>query len=202
MTQETISLFDSISTQRAIRRFNDKAVSDEAVETILSAATRAPSGGNLQPWCFIVIRDVEIKRRLGKWYLSEWQTGTAGMTTLTQPYRRDAELSQHMMVASALILACIEHGEADVRPGPVTQGASIYPAIQNLMLAARALGLGTVLTTLHIQYEAEIKTFLHISSSVETAGLIPVGYPAEGERFGGARRRPLSEVVFHDLWCP
>ena len=195
MTQEKISLFDAISTQRAIRRFTVKAVFDEAIETILSAATRAPSGGNLQPWRF-----VEIKRRLGEWYLSAWQTATAGMTILTQPYRRGAELSYQTMVAPALILVCIDHGEAGVRPGPVTQGASIYPAIQNLMLAARGLRLGTVLTTLHTQYEAEIKTFLHIPSSVETAALIPVGYPAEGERFGGARRRPLSEVVFHDRW--
>ena len=68
------------------------------------------------------------------------------------------------------------------------------------MLAARALGLDTVLTTLHTQYEDEIKTFLHIPPSVETAALIPVGYPAEEERFGGARRKPLSEVVFHDRW--
>ena len=92
------------------------------------------------------------------------------------------------------------HDDAGVRPGPVTKGASIYPAVQNLMLAARALGLGTVLTTLHTQYEDEIKTFLHIPASVETAALIPVGYPAEDVRFGGARRRPLSEVVFHDRW--
>jgi nitroreductase len=68
------------------------------------------------------------------------------------------------------------------------------------MLAARALGLGTVLTTLHTQYENEIKALLNIPASVETAALIPVGYPAEGIRFGHARRHALSEVVFHDRW--
>jgi len=72
--------------------------------------------------------------------------------------------------------------------------------IQNLLLAARALGLGTVLTTLHTQYEREIKALLHIPETVETAALIPVGYPAEGSHFGRARRRPLSEVVFHERW--
>jgi len=195
-----MSLFEAISSQRAIRRFSDQPVSDEAIETMLSAATRAPNGGNRQPWRFIVMRDAEIKRRLGQWYLSAWQDATAEMAVLTQPYRHGAELAQQMATVPVLILACIDHGEAGIRPGPVTQGASIYPAVQNLMLAARALGLGTVLTTLHRQYEDEIKRLLHIPASVETAALIPVGYPAEGERFGGARRRPLSEVVFHDRW--
>jgi nitroreductase len=65
---------------------------------------------------------------------------------------------------------------------------------------ARALGLGTVLTTLHTQYESEIKALLNIPETVETAALIPVGYPAEGMRLGRARRRPWSEVVFHDRW--
>ena len=200
MAKETISLFDAISRQRAIRHFSDQPVSDEAIETILGAATCAPNGGNRQPWRFIAIRDAEIKRQLGEWYLSAWQEATAKMEALTQPYRHGAELSQQMATVPVLILVCIDHGDAGVRPGPVTQGASIYPAVQNLMLAARALGLGTVLTTLHTQYEDEIKALLHIPASVETAALIPVGYPAEGLRFGGARRKPLSEVVFHDRW--
>jgi nitroreductase len=122
------------------------------------------------------------------------------MTTLTQPYRHGAELAQQMATVPVLILACIDQGAAGPGPGPVTRGASIYPAVQNLLLAARALGLGTVLTTLHTQYEQEIKALLHIPATVETAALIPVGYPAEGARFGQARRRPLSAVVFHDRW--
>ena len=200
MTDTTISLFDAIQSQRAIRHFSDQPVSDHAIEMMLSAATHAPNGGNQQPWRFIVVRDASIKRRLGQWYLLAWQAATAGMETLTQPYRHGAELSEQMAKAPALILACIDHGEAGAGPGPVTRGASIYPAVQNLMLAARALGLGTVLTTLHTQYESDIKAFLNIPASVETAALIPVGYPAEGARFGNARRKPLSEVVFHERW--
>ena len=198
MTHENMSLFDAIHSQRAIRHFSEKPVSDEAIETMLNAAIRAPSGGNRQPWCFIVIRDAVLKRRLGQWYLLAWQAATAAMEVLTQPYRHGAELAQQMATVPVLILACIDHGEAG--PGPVTRGASIYPAVQNLMLAARALGLGTVLTTLHTQYESEIKALLNIPETVETAALIPVGYPAEGARLGRARRRPLSEVVFHDRW--
>jgi nitroreductase len=200
MTDENISLFDAIHSQRAIRHFSEKSVSDEMIETILSAAIRAPSGGNRQPWRFVVIQDAEIKRRLGQWYLSAWQAATAEMETLTQAYRYGAELAQQMETVPVLILACIDHGEAGTGSGPVTRGASIYPAVQNLMLAARALGLGTVLTTLHTQYEREIKAFLNIPDTVETAALIPVGYPAAGAGFGHSRRLPLSEVVFHDRW--
>jgi len=200
MTNENMSLFDAIHSQRAIRHFSEQPVSDEAVETMLNAAIRAPNGGNRQPWRFVVIRDADLKRRLGQWYLAAWQAATADMEALTQPYRHGAELAQQMATVPVLILACIDHGDAGTRPGPVTRGASIYPAVQNLMLAARALGLGTVLTTLHTQYESEMKALLNIPETVETAALIPVGYPAEGSRFGRARRRPLSEVVFHDQW--
>jgi nitroreductase len=133
-------------------------------------------------------------------YLAAWQAAIAGIEMITQPYRHGAELAQQMATMPVLILACIEHGTTGTRPGPITRGASIYPAVQNLLLAARALGLGTVLTTLHTQYEHEIKALLRIPATVETAALIPVGYPAEGARWGRARRRPLSEVVFHERW--
>ena len=200
MTHATMSLFDAIHSQRAVRHFSAQPVSDEAIETILHAAICAPSGGNRQPWRFVVIRDTTMKHQLGQWYLAAWQTATVNMETLTQPYRHGAELAQQMANVPVLILACLDHSDAGPRLGPVTRGASIYPAVQNLLLAARALGLGTVLTTLHTQYESDIKALLHIPETVETAALIPIGHPAEGVRFGHARRRPLSEVVFHERW--
>jgi nitroreductase len=200
MQHETMSLFDAIHSQRAIRHFSEQPVSDEAIETILHATICAPSGGNRQPWRFVVMRDAEIKRRLGQWYLAAWQAATANMEALTQPYRHGAELAQQMANVPVLILACIDHGDTGPGPGPITRGASIYPAVQNLLLAAHALGLGTVLTTLHTRYEREMKALLHIPETVETAALIPIGHPAEGVRLGHARRRPLSEVVFHDTW--
>jgi len=200
MTHANMSLFDVIHSQRAVRHFSEQPVSDEAVETMLHAAICAPNGGNRQPWRFVVIRDAEIKSRLSQWYLAAWEAATTDMATLTQPYRHGAALAQQMAIVPVLILACIDHGDAGPGPGPMTRGASIYPAVQNLLLAARALGLGTVLTTLHTQYESEIKALLNIPETVETAALIPVGYPAEGVRFGHARRRPLSEVVFHERW--
>ena len=199
-TVNDVSLFEAVHSQRAIRHFSARPVSDDAIKTILGTAVRAPSAGNRQPWRFLVIRDTGIKRRLGQWYLSAWQAATADMAELTQPYRHGGELAEQMEIVPVLILACIDHGQAGYGSGPVTRGASIYPAIQNLMLAAWALGLGTVLTTLHTQYEDEIKQLLNIPEAVETAALIPVGYPVEGASLGPSSRKPLSEVVFQDRW--
>src|SRR5207344_3332498 len=116
MTHENMSLFEAIHSQRAIRHFSEKPVSDEAVETMLKAAIRAPNGGNRQPWRFVVIRDANLKRQLGQWYLAAWQAATAGMEALSQPYRHGAALAQQMATVPVLILACIDHGAAE--PGP------------------------------------------------------------------------------------
>ena len=199
-----MSLFEAMQTQRAIRQFTAQVVPDEVITTILNAATRAPNGGNRQQWRFLVIRDPDIKRRLGEWYLEAWSTvvEALGPEASGQPYRSGRILAQNMAEVPVLILVCTDHGGD--RPGPrpshLTMGASIYPAVQNLMLAARALGLGTVLTTLHTHREQDVKELLGIPDSVETAALIPMGYPAEGQRFGGSRRKPVEEVTFYDRW--
>ena len=99
-----------------------------------------------------------------------------------------------------LILACQERPAAGFGPHPITSGASIYPAVQNIMLAARALGLGTVLTTLHTQHEQDVKALLGIPENVDTAALIPVGYPARGRRFGGSKRNTVGEVTYFEKW--
>ena len=90
--------------------------------------------------------------------------------------------------------------EEAVGSSTLLTGSSIYPAVQNLLLAARALGLGTALTTVHSMFEDEIKTMLGIPANVQTAALIPMGYPSAEERFGGSRRRPVAEVTHLDRW--
>ena len=197
-----ISLFEALRTQRAIRRFSTDPVSDDAISIILDAATKAPSGANRQPWYFIVIRDEEIKSRIGEWYLDGWNVAYGstqpGQGISSSVYQSADSLAQRMGDSPVLILVCVDRGTTG--PGPITAGSSIYPAVQNLLLAARGLGLGTVLTTLHRHHEEEIKQLLGIPDNVETVALIPVGYPAEGEHFGGSRRRPVEEVTFHDRW--
>ena len=194
MNLSDMSLFDAIHTQRSVRHFSTKPVDEELVDAILEAAIRAPSAGNRQPWHFIVIRDREAKRRLGQWYLDSWRHMVAAIgDAASESYRSGGDLARQMKDIPVLILACVNQGAS-------TMGSSIYPAVQNLMLAARALGLGTVLTTNHMRFEQEVKAFLGIPEDVDTAALIPIGYPVEGVRFGGSRRKPLTEVVSYDRW--
>ena len=198
-----MELFEAIHSQRAIRRFNNEPVPDELVRKILDAAIRAPSGGNRQPWSFIVVTDTDVKLELGRLYKESWvQGGLSKMARDSDPstarvYTSAQYLADRMGEAPVLILACIEMGGGDTS---ITTGSSIYPAVQNLMLAARALSLGTVLTTIHKGREAEVKALLGIPANVETAALIPMGFPGEGARFGPTRRVPVDEVAHRDRW--
>jgi nitroreductase len=198
-----MELFEAIHSQRAIRRFNDEPVPDELVRKILDAAIRAPSGGNRQPWSFIVVTDTTVKLELGRLYKESWdQGGVSKMTShadfsIARVYTSAQYLADRMGEAPVLVLACIETGGGDTS---ITTGSSIYPAVQNLMLAARGLGLGTVITTIHKGREAEVKTLLGIPANVETAALIPMGFPGEGARFGPTKRVPVDEVAHRDRW--
>lgn len=195
-----MSLHGAIHSQRATRHFATDYVPDEAIDMILNAAIRAPSGGNRQPWRFIVIRDEETKRRLGEWYYDAWDSNFDDATKQQQAYRSGGDLGRDMAHIPVVILVCAERASGTQSPVSVTQGSSIYPAVQNIMLTARSLGLGTVLTTMHTYHEQEIKDYLGIPEGFDTAALIPLGYPAQGERFGGSRRQPIEEVTFYDKW--
>jgi nitroreductase len=199
---EEIGLFEAMHTQRAIRRFKSDPVSDDDIRRLLHAATKAPSGANQQTWKFIVIRDPELKRRIGGYYLQSWEaaygSGTATPPRIQTSVRTSAAyLAEHMHEAPVLIMACLEH---DGSPGTMSRGSSIYPAVQNILLAARGLGLGSVITTLHKRYEDEIKELLGIPGNVETAALLPVGHPADGVGYGPTRRAPVEDVTFWDRW--
>ena len=205
METRGISLFDAMHTQRAIRRFTDAPVSDAVIQRILEAAVRAPSGRNTQPWRFIVIRDVETKQKIGDYYRRACEEAGIGQEPIPGLSRKVnesvAHLVLHMGDAPVLILVCYEYAtEEAVGASTLLTGSSIYPAVQNLLLAARALGLGTALTTVHSMFEDEIKTMLGIPANVQTAALIPMGYPSAEERFGGSRRRPVAEVTHLDRW--
>ena len=205
METPEISLFEAIHTQRAIRRFKDEPVSDEAVQRILEAAVRAPSGRNTQPWRFIVIRDAAIKRKIGEYYRLACEEAGIGQEPIPGLSKKVNDsvthLAFHMGDAPVLILACYEFASADaIGSSTLLTGSSMYPAVQNLLLAARAFGLGTSLTTVHSMFEDEIKDLLGIPSNVQTAALIPMGYPSSEERFGGSRRRPVAEVTHIDRW--
>ena len=197
-----MDFFDVARSQRAMRRLKPDPISDADLWTILETATMAPSGGNRQPWNFIVVRDPEKKKKIGAWYLDAWekaygpQREAFNATPGTQrTYRSADHLARHLADVPVLIIATIKKAQFAIGP---TLGASIYPAVQNIMLAARALGLGTTLTTLHKMHEDEVKQLLGIPEDVETMALIPLGVP-EG-KFGVPDRLPAEKVVYWDEW--
>lgn len=201
-----MDLFEAIHTQRAIRRLKPDPIPDEAIRQLLEAAICAPSGGNRQGWFFIVIRDPKVKARLGELYREGVQE------LLKIPYYKNAadappdspagrmlasalHLAQHLQDAPVLILACLNTEGA--APG-ITMGSSIYPAVQNILLAARGLRIGSTLTTIHRFRDREVKELLGIPTGVETAALIPLGYPLG--KFGRPPRTPAREVTYFDRW--
>ena len=199
---DDISLFDALYSQRAIRYFKPDPVSDELVQKLIEAATKAPSGGNSQGWKFLVIRDQATKDIIGDYYERGWEADygkdNPNPPSIQARVRRSADyLARHMAESPVLIMACIEH---DGGPSTMGRGGSIFPAVQNLLLAAIGLGLGSCLTSLHKRYEDEIKELLGIPENVETAALLPVGFPADNARYGPTRRAPVEEVAFREKW--
>ncbi|MBI4232921.1 MAG: nitroreductase family protein [Chloroflexi bacterium] len=199
---DALDTLEAVHTLRAVRRFRQDPVPEEALRQVLDAAICAPSGANRQPWAFVIIREPDLKRQVASYYRRSWEQAYGGAAAAPRPAdprvrASAAYLAEHMAEVPVLVLACI-HMEGG--PATFTHGASIYPAVQNLMLAARALGLGTALTTLHKRYEAEVKGLLGIPADWETAALIPLGFPAGRSPFGLPRRRPVAEVTFADRW--
>jgi nitroreductase len=197
-----MDFFEVARTQRAMRRLHPDALPDEDLWTILETAIMAPSGGNRQPWNFLVVRDREKKRKIGAWYLEAWERayGPARDAMRANPsqartYSSADHLARHLAECPVLIIATVRKEMFAIGP---TLGASIYPAVQNLMLAARALGLGTTLTTLHKMHEDDVKKLLGIPEDVETMALIPVGRPKG--TFGTPERLPVEKVVYWDSW--
>jgi nitroreductase len=197
-----MDFYDVITTQRAMRRLKTDDVPDELIWKLLSTAVMAPSGGNQQPWNFVVVRDAEKKRKIGEWYLDAWNRmyGPARETMLAnadmaRTFKSADHLANHLADVPVLIIATIKKGMPNVS---ATLGASIYPAVQNLMLAARAEGLGSTLTTLHKLHEEEVKALLSIPDDTETMALIPIGWPKG--KFGTPSRLPAEKVVYWDAW--
>jgi nitroreductase len=204
---EEIGLFEAIYTQRAIRRLKPDPVPEPLIRRLIDAAVRAPSGGNRQPWAFVVIREPETKRQIGAWYLDAWnrtygaipQEERDAMTeAMRRTYRSAEHLAHHLAEAPVLILVCAREAPSPGGADAAGHYGSIFPAVQNLLLAARGLGLGATLTTLHKLHEEEVKQLLGIPNEVETIALIPVGYPIG--KYGPNARRPVERVTHWERW--
>lgn len=199
-------LEEAMRTQRAVRRFLPQEVPDELLLHLLDLAIRAPSGTNRQGWEFLVVRNREVKRRLGA--LNRWparilhffgrilRRGDPAAQRALEGLRWQAE---HFDEIPVVIVACY-HGRPAPFPFVATASyfASIFPAVQNLMLAARAAGLGTVLITLPLWRLGAARRILGLPWNVTPCALVPLGWPVSAP--GPNRRRPVREVVHLDRY--
>ncbi len=199
-------LFETMETCRAMRRLKPDPVPDELIAKILRAGTCAPSGGNAQKWRFLVVKDRKIKDAVQVWYKKAFDEviGPRYATQAPPPgvtgdkYKRQHSaveyLTEHYHEAPVWIVACLVD---DPHPGRAS-GASIYPAVQNMVLACRALGLGTTLTNRHIRFEKEVDKALGLPDGVHSYAILPIGYPMG--KFGPVKRAALEAVVYQDRW--
>jgi len=206
---EEIGLFEAIHTMRAMRRLKPDPVPDALVRRIIEAGLCAPSGGDVQHWRFVVVKDPETKRKIQIPYrraldklLPRYRAAPPPPgKTEAQKLRMLAVveyLTNHLHEAPVLIVCCLVGDFAKSVGLEKMSGASIYPAVQNMLLAARALGLGATLTTRHLLYEKEVNEALGMPENAESFAVIPIGYPIG--RFGPVTREPVARVTFLDRW--
>ena len=195
----TMTLGETMFTQRAIRRFRPEPIPDADLHDILEAAIRAPNGGNTQPWHFLVIKDADLRSKFAELYHEAWwakrrDQGIMGPQDLPpgkNSMRSAMRLADQIGQAPVIVLLCATAQGA----GPM---ASVIPAAQNLLLAATAFGIGGTITTLHADVEERVHKLLGIPDSAQVVYCLPLGYPRG--TFGPVQRKPLSEVCSYDRW--
>jgi nitroreductase len=208
-----IGLYEALRTTRAVRRLRPDPIPEPVLRRVLEAATWAPSGGNRQPWRIVLVRSAATKAALQQLYLGPWQAYSAAsrerLAQLAEPARDKARrnlaaadhLADHLHEAPVIAVFCFDPrllAITDARLGraSVVGGASIYPAVQNLLLACRAEGLGCTLTTLLCQAEAEVRPLLDLPEPWATAAFVPIGYPLGRGHAAPVARNPVTDMVY------
>lgn len=206
-----MDVFDAIESNGTCRYYRPDPVSPDVLRQVLGAAPFAPSGGNRQPVRFVVVTERKTKERLADLYLPRWDayiaamgTGEVRVNALPRLVRDADHFARHLADVPALVVVCARLADCHATDRElgrlsVVGGASIYPAVQNLLLAARALGLGTALTTLLCADEPAVKALLHIPDDISTVATVALGWPAKAfpKRL---RRRPLDEIAFGERY--
>lgn len=212
-----IGIYEAMRTLRAVRRLRPDPILDDVLRRVLEAATWAPTGGNVQPWRMIAVTDPERRAQLGALYAERWTIYAKHYRArladdMSEVARAQQErtlaaadhLGAHFGEAPAIVVVCFEPSllaVTDIKQDRVSVvgGASIYPAVENLLLACRAEGLGCTLTTLLCAKEPEVRELLVIPQPWATAAHIPIGYPV-GRGHGPTARRAVEELAFRDTW--
>lgn len=209
------SFEEVISTTRSIRRIKPDPVPQDVLDRVLQAAVWAPSGGNRQPWRMVVVRDPQQKRKLRDLYVAEWSVYVDFNMSNVKDAPQDvqdrvaATLAPGTRLAETLdevpVIVMFVHDSrliyvTDDKLGrtSVVGGASLYPAVQNLLTAARAEGLGGVLTTLICRREPEVRAILGLPTEWAVHAMVPLGYPRGSH--GPLTRMPLGQMVRYDSW--
>ena len=195
----TMTLGEAMYTMRAIRRFRPDPIEESDLRDILDAARQAPNGGNRQGWRFLLVTDPEKRAALGELYEEAWwakrkDEGINGPEDIPpgKGVRQSAmRLSGEIGNTPALVLVC-----ATARGRGAIE--SVIPAVQNMLLAARSIGIGGTITTLHAVVEERVHELFGIPADAEVVYCVPLGYPRG--RFGPLDRKPLSEVAALDSW--
>jgi nitroreductase len=206
-TAGPLGLYDAMSTLRAVRRLRSDPIPDDVLNRILQAACWAPTGGNQQPWRVIVVTDPEKKAGLQGIYRPEWQRYAKRFMERMEGQPEDVvarlgrvaaagdHLADHLHEAPAILMFCANPEAMAITDAKLDRvsmvgGGSVYPAVQNLMLACVAEGLGCTLTTLHCFREPEVKELLGVPDSWATVAMVPIGYPVGGGHGPITRKGP------------
>jgi nitroreductase len=193
-----MDFFEVVSRQRACRQFRPDPVDDTLLERILTAATFAPSAENRQPWVFVVIREPTLRAAVGALGERAWESGGRqySVERLSPELLADVDRGVRGGVAGApvIIVVCVDTQLAHRSSVP----ASVFPAIQNLLLAAGAEGLGSAMTTLPLAGGGELAGLLELPETVQPLAVVPVGWPARA--LGPPRRQPIGDKAYRDTW--
>ncbi len=207
--EPTNNIWEVIYTQRAIRYWQSKKVPRELLEQVIEAGSKAPSGSNLQPWIFLVIDEDDKRRAISAALREVFEASPAKL--LVEAGENSEDRTQRLMLrgareffsklekAPALIIPCLYKLASPTQdPTSLLAGSSIYTAVQNIMLSARALGLGTVMTTAQGMIETTLRELLKIPDDAYPVAFIPIGFPEAN--FGPTTRKGLDEILCWNEW--
>ena len=216
MTQ--INVYEAMSTLRAVRRLRPDPIPDEVLYRVLQAAVWAPTGGNTQPWRIVVVKDPQKRQALQELYQPAWQrfsaTYSKGIESLPENEREKKKrtlkasdtLADNFHLSPVILMFCYNPSlmaitDAGLGRPSVVGGGSVYPAVQNALLACRAEGLGCTITTLLCLHEKEVKQLLEIPDDWYTCAAVPIGYPV-GRGHGPITRQSVEDMAYLDGWGP
>lgn len=204
---ESVDLIAALHSTPSRRYLSDEPIPESVIWAILDAAVRGPSGGNRQGWGWVVVTDPQVKATIAGFYREGWQQaygnrreeilagdGSDGLSKAS--FLAAEHLAEHLQEAPVWVFPVLRHAAGSTNP---RLGSSIYGAVQQLILAARAYGIGATLTSLYLGHEEEVRELLGLPADASTMALLPLGYPVRG-RWSEPKRQPLEGVVHWGRW--